>query len=143
MRVRITITDDQGRTFAGDTDLQPLGQKLTKSERPAKKVPQRAAGAPVTPVFSLNPRAFMKKYGSNGTGAQKFTLLLARLASGDPSREVTFETIKGQWNKMKGIIGKFNPAYSLRARDEDWVETKKQGVYVLKPSWKNAIPESN
>lgn len=143
MRVRITITDDQGRTFAGDTDLQPVDQKPTKPERPAKKARQRTVGAPVTPVFSLNPRAFMKKYGRNGTGAQKFTLLLARLANGDSSREVTFETIKSQWDKMKGIIGKFNPAYSLRAKDEDWVETKKQGVYLLKPSWKNAIPESN
>ena len=143
MRVRITITDDQGRTFAGDTDLQPVGEKPTKSERPAKKAPNRAVGAPVMPMFSLNPRAFMKKYGRDGTGAQKFTLLLARLANGDPSREVTFETIKGQWDKMKGIIGKFNPSYSLRAKDEDWVDTKKQGVYVLKPSWKNAIPQPN
>ncbi len=79
----------------------------------------------------------MKKYGRDGTGAQKFTLLLARLASGDPSREVTLDAIKNQWDKMKGIIGKYNPAYSIRAKDEDWVDTKKQGVYVLKPSWKN------
>ena len=143
MRVRIAITDDQGRTFAGNTDLQPVGEKPAKSEKPTKKAPHRAAWTPVVPVFALNPRAFMKRYGRNGTGAQKFTLLLARLANGDAQREVTFETIKHQWDKMKGIIGKFNPAYSVRAKDEDWVETKKQGVYVLKPSWKNAMPESN
>jgi hypothetical protein len=69
----------------------------------------------------------------------KFTLLLARLSNGDGSKEVSFETIKDQWDKMKGIIGKFNSAYSTRAKDEDWIDTKKQGVYVLKPSWKDAI----
>jgi len=32
------------------------------------------------------------------------------------------------------------PAYSIRAKDNGWVDTKKQGVYVLTPSWKDAIP---
>jgi hypothetical protein len=139
MRVRITVTDDQGRTFSGDADLQAVGGNPTSPRKPGKKSPQRPVGAP---VFSLNPRAFMKKYGRSGTGPQKFTLLLARLANGDGSKEVAFETIRDQWDKMKGIIGKFNPAYSTRAKDEDWIDTKKQGVYVLRPSWKEAIPGS-
>jgi hypothetical protein len=82
----------------------------------------------------------MKKYGRSGTGAQKFTLLLARLAKGDPSKEVAFDIVRGQWDKMKSVIGKFNPSYSIRAKDEGWVDTKKPGVYVLMSSWKDAIP---
>ena len=139
MRVRITVTDDQGRSFSGDVDLQAGGRRSPAPAKPAKKPP--AAPRPMgTPVFSLNPRAFMKKYGRGRSGPQKFTLLLARLANGDGSKEVSFEAIKDQWDKMKGIIGKFNSAYSTRAKDEDWIDTKKQGVYVLKPSWKDAIP---
>ena len=122
----------------GDADLEAVGRRPARSVKPAKKAPPRPTG---TPVFSLNPRAFMKRYGRGGTGSQKFTLLVARLALGDVSKEISFEAIKDQWDKMKGLIGKFNPAYSTRAKDEDWIETKKQGVYVLKPSWKEAIPE--
>lgn len=137
MRVRITVTDDQGRSFSGDVDLQAGGRRSPAPAKPAKKPVPRPVG---TPVFSLNPRAFMKKYGRGRSGPQKFTLLLARLTNGNGSKEVSFETIKDQWDKMKGIIGKFNSAYSTRAKDEDWIDTKKQGVYVLKPSWKDAIP---
>jgi len=83
----------------------------------------------------------MNKYGRKRTGSKKFTLLLACLAKGDLAREVTFDTIKSQWDKMKSLIGKFNPSYSIRAKENGWVETKKQGVYVLMPPWKEVLSD--
>ncbi len=136
MRVRITITDDQGHVFEGETDVSRRGSS-TRARAAAKPKPTTAVSSSAF-VFSLNPRAFMNRYGRRGTGAQKFTLLLARLAKGDLSKEVTFDTIKGQWEKMKSLIGKFNPSYSIRAKDKGWVDTRKAGVYVLTQSWKDA-----
>lgn len=135
MRVRITITDDQERVFEGETDLSPSRERRSsKSVRAAPK-PARAS---TTFMYALNARAFMNRYGRNGSGAQKFTLLLACLAKGDSTKEVAFDTIKGQWKKMKSLIGKFNPSFSIRAKDKGWVDTKKAGVYVLTQSWKEA-----
>jgi hypothetical protein len=135
MRVRITVTDDQGRVFEGETDLSPSRQqRSSKSVRTAAK-PARVS---TTFMYALNPRAFMNRYARNGSGAQKFTLLLACLAKGDSSKEVAFDTIKGQWMKMKSLIGKFNPSFSIRAKDKGWVDTKKAGVYFLTQSWKEA-----
>lgn len=142
MRVRISITDDQGRVFEGEADLSPLGRRSRKPisgrERPRKSLDTKTVSLQA-PVFSLHPRAFMKKYGRGRGGPPKFTLLLACLAKGDSSREVTFQTIKGRWAKMTTVIGRFNPSYSIRAKDNGWVDTKKQGVYVLTSSWKEVL----
>jgi hypothetical protein len=34
---------------------------------------------------------------------------------------------------------KFNRFYSNTAKDDGWVDTRKKGVYVLTPAWKNAL----
>jgi len=38
--------------------------------------------------FSMNPRAFMKKYARDLSGDRKFTLFVSRLAKGSASTEV-------------------------------------------------------
>ena len=91
-------------------------------------------------VFSLNVRAFMKRYGSKLSGTQKFTLLVARLAEGNAGRSVSVKDIESWWNKMKGIMGgSYNPAHSTRAKDQGWVNSPKYGVYALSDDWKSAI----
>jgi hypothetical protein len=141
MRVRITVTDDEGRIFEGEADVSAAGGR--PSGRPKRPSPRSASRPSTALVFSLNPRTFMNRYARSGSGAQKFTLLLACLAKGDPAREVAFDKIKSQWGKTKSLIGKFNPAYSIRAKDNGWVDTKKAGVYVLTASWKDAIPSQS
>lgn len=38
---------------------------------------------------------------------------------------------------MKSLAGmRFNRKYPTVAKDNDWVESKRQGVYCLRPSWK-------
>lgn len=83
-------------------------------------------------------RAFIKKHGSNLSGAKKFTLLLAHLTKGDRSKRVPLAAIEKHWNKMKakGLLGmKFNRLYTAQAKENDWVHTEKAGLYYLRPSW--------
>jgi hypothetical protein len=37
------------------------------------------------------------------------------------------------------MAGDFNRFYSSAARENDWVDTKKPGVYFLRPSWGSAF----
>jgi hypothetical protein len=37
---------------------------------------------------------------------------------------------------MKGTLGEWNRAHSTRAKDHEWVDSPKNGMYVLLPSWK-------
>jgi hypothetical protein len=94
--------------------------------------------------FSSNIRAFVKRYAGGMNGPQKFALLLAYLAKGDPSKRISLEEIQRHWNKMtaKNLLGgKFNRFYSATAREHDWVSTEKSGLYHLRPSWREIFDE--
>ena len=42
----------------------------------------------------------------------------------------------------KGLLGmKFNRFYSAAAKNSDWVNTQKNGLYHLRPSWKDIFHE--
>jgi hypothetical protein len=81
----------------------------------------------------------MKRHATDMSGPQKFTLLLARLSEADPSKTVSHAAIEKTWTKMTGILGNYNNAYAIRAKDNGWVDTPKPGVYVLCPSWKEIL----
>lgn len=98
----------------------------------SKKVTQEAVD------FSIPARAFIKKYSSNMIGAEKFALLVAYLAKGDESKAISLPEIQNEWNRMTELLGgKFNRAYTVRVRDNDWVNAEKTGSYHLRPSWKS------
>lgn len=89
-------------------------------------------------------RPFVKRYGARLNGQQKFTLLVAFLAGGDINKKVPLEEIEKEWNRMtgKGLLGmKFNRFYTGRAKENDWVNTEKTGLYHLRPSWKAIFDE--
>jgi len=139
MRVRVIVTDDQGKVHEGEVELTASSlRRSQQSRRPASKPVKKPTASPPSFVYTLNPRTFMNRYARNGSGPQKFTLLLACLSNGETSKEVSFDAIKSQWGRMSGLIGKFNPSYSIRAKDQGWVDTKKAGIYVLTHSWKEA-----
>lgn len=148
MRVRISVTGDDGRVFEGEVDLVPRGRAPSnptadrKPKKGTKKADENKPAPSQALSFSMNPRAFMKKYARGLTGDRKFALLLSRLAKGSASNEVPFETVRGHWEKMTSVIGKFNSAYSIRAKDNGWVDTRKPGVYVLTPTWKEVLSGS-
>jgi hypothetical protein len=89
--------------------------------------------------FSMPIRAFIKKYSKRLSGPKKFTLLVAYLSQGDLEKEVKLTDVVENWDKMrsKNLLGmQFNRFYAITAKDNDWVKTKKHGIYSLRPSWK-------
>jgi hypothetical protein len=80
-------------------------------------------------------RAFIKAHARTLSGPKKFALLVAYLSKNDPGKTVLFTDIESNWNRMTGLLGKYNSAHSTRAKDNGWVDSPKQGVYVIVPGW--------
>ncbi len=61
-------------------------------------------------------------------------------------KKVSLEEVERQWSRMtaKGLLGiKFNRFYSAKAKDNDWVNTEKNGLYHLRPSWQSIFDEEH
>ena len=87
--------------------------------------------------FDMNERAFIKKYGKGMSGPKKFVLILAYLVKGKVGQEKSLSEIENHWNKMTSLVGgKFNRFYSARAKENNWVDSKKTGFYQLTSDWK-------
>ena len=122
---------------AGKSSRRTLRKRRTHSETNKKNAKDRVE-------LSMPIRPFIKKYAVGLSGPKKFTLVLAHLAGGDPSKKVALEDIQRCWNRMtaKVLLGvKFNRFYSATAKDNDWVNTEKSGLYHLRPSWTNIFHE--
>jgi hypothetical protein len=78
----------------------------------------------------------MKRQAHGMGGPQKFTLLLAHMVKGNTKQELALATVQKQWGKMTGLLGKWNPAYTTRAKEQEWVDSPKTGTYVLLSGWK-------
>jgi hypothetical protein len=133
MKVQIVLTDESGATFEGFADLSPQvsSQKTQSSTRRASS----RESSSVRVNFSTPMRAFVKAHSRTLSGPKKFALLVAYLSKNDPGKTVPLTDIEGSWKKMTGLLGKFNPAHSTRAKDNGWVDSPKQGVYVIVPGW--------
>jgi hypothetical protein len=133
MKVQIVLTDEGGAVFEGSADLAPqLSSRPTRSR--ARGAGSRKSSS-VTANFSTPMRAFVKAHARTLSGPKKFALLVAYLSKNNPEKTVPFTDIEGNWNKMTGLLGKYNPAHSTRAKDNGWVDSPKQGVYVIVPGW--------
>jgi len=136
MRVSVIVTDDDGNTFEGKAELS-----ATAAARPARKRAKHDSGpkkANANPSASLSSplRPFIKKHARGMGGSQKFTLLLAHMVKGDTRKEIALATIQKQWGKMKVLLGKWNGAHTIRAKEHEWVDSPKTGMYVLLTGWK-------
>jgi len=90
--------------------------------------------------FEKPIRPYIGEYTKDKSGPKKFTLLVAYLTKGDVSQSVLLSEVKKQWNRMKSLLGgNFNRFYSSQAKDKDWVYSPKQGLYTLRPKWKDAL----
>lgn len=90
--------------------------------------------------FSMPIRAFVKRHGRDMSGPKKFALLVAYLTKGEMNKRIPLADVESQWNRMtsKDLLGmKFNRLYSAKARENDWVATEKQGLYHLRPDWRD------
>jgi hypothetical protein len=89
--------------------------------------------------FSLNERAFVKRYTAGKSGPKKFTLLLAYLAKGKVGENISLSDIKKHWNKMKSILGEFNMFYPNDAKTRGWVDVDGHGIYKLTEEWEQVL----
>lgn len=134
-------------------DLLEESITLARAARPKTPAPETKVRRPQTTArqrsnidFSTPIRPFVKKHAVGMSGPKKFTLVLAHLAGGDVGKKVSLEEIERQWSRMtaKGLLGiKFNRFYSANAKDNDWVNTEKSGLYHLRPSWQSIFDEEH
>ncbi|MCJ7786631.1 hypothetical protein MUP06_00210 [Patescibacteria group bacterium] len=91
--------------------------------------------------FSINERAFVKRYAVGKSGSRKFTLLVAYFANGEVDKEIELSDIRTHWNKMsaKNLLGKFNMFFTSDAKNNGWVNSKKYGSYCLTKEWKRVL----
>jgi len=101
--------------------------------------PKKTLGLDVD--FSLNERAFVKRYVVDKSGPKRFTLLLAYLSKGLVSKNIELSEIKKHWNKMtaKTLLGKFNMFYPNDAKTRGWIDSREYGNYNLTNEWKNVL----
>ena len=119
-------------------ELKRKGKGHTGNRASAPRSQRRPTAASIS--FDAPVLAFMNKHARGLNGSQKFTLLLARLAKGNTTTEVSFQELAKRWNKMKTVMGgPFNGAHANRARARGWVDTRKHGVYHLCKPWKESL----
>ena len=138
MKLRVTVTDGDGRTYEGETTLALVAR--TWKPRPAP--PKLPAPVRAALDFSLPAPAFVKRHGKGLGGPQKFVVLLARLSGGKTGVAVSRKELEKVWNRMTGLMGgKFHPMYAARATENGWVDAPKTGHYALRSSWADALTE--
>ncbi len=92
--------------------------------------------------FDRPIRPFMKGFVAL-SGSRKFVLLLAWLAKGDLEKQIPLSEVQSQWDSMTGMLkAKFNRKFSSEAKDFDWIDSRKTGMYNLRPNWKQALKGS-
>ena len=130
----------------GGQDLSKIIARIEKLEKAvfessrAKKEKEKTQPPSVRDIdFSLNERAFVKRYASNKSGSKRFTILLAYLTGGKVDKNVEMAEIRTRWNKMKSLLGKFNMSYTDRAKINGWVGSKRYGFCNLTKEWKKVL----
>jgi len=127
----------QARTLL-DECIAKLGDESPRPSRKARRDATPVKQFSGKPDFNQPLRPFIKRHAKDMAGPKKFTLLLSWLTKGDLKKEIALKDIQKQWDRMtaKPLLGMdFNRFYAGQAKDNDWVESKKQGFYNLRPSW--------
>ena len=118
-----------------------LAAQHREAPRQSAKLSRRTRGDDTSIRFDMNERAFVKRHATNLSGGpKKFVLVLAFLAKGDTSKEVSLNQIEQMWNRMKSkaLLGmKFTRFFPSTAKENGWVNSQKRGFYNLDRSWKN------
>jgi len=131
----------QAQTLMDECIAEIQGQPPRKSgATPAHARRHKSVPAPRDLDFEANERAFVKAHARGLSGPKKFVLLVALLAKGKAGTEVNVKEVEKRWNKMTAsnlLDGKFNTFYSTTAKENGWVNTRKQGVYILRSSWQD------
>ncbi len=124
-----------------EKEISEIKERLAKLE---KAVFETGAGAVVTSNdtydldFSLNERAFIKKYASGFNGQKFFALITAYIAQGKVGVPVDLLQIKSTWKSCVGMIGvPYASTFATRSKENGWTDASKEtrGSYVLGKHW--------
>ena len=130
-----------------DKELTEIKERLRKlekvvfGERIERKGPTKI-GVDQILDFSLNDRAFIKKYSSGFNGHEFFTLICSYLAKGKNDAVVELLKTKETWKGCLGIIGlPYSSIFSTRAKENSWVDVVKdaRGSYILGKYWQDVF----
>lgn len=121
--------------------LEKLEKAVFKSDVKEKKLSAKTSNVNTDIDFSINERAFVKRYATDKSGPKKFTLLLAYLAKGEIDKNIELSEIKKHWGKMtsKTLLGKFNMFYPNDAKTRGLIDSKEYGSYNLTSEWKTIV----
>jgi len=88
--------------------------------------------------FSMQSRAFFKKYTKGLSGPKVFVLMVAYFTNQQGSEVVSLGDIQKEWSKMTQIIKpKLSNTFALRAKESNWIDSPKNAFYSLRPNWKD------
>ena len=121
--------------------VEKLEKAVFGSDMKEKKLSVKTSDIKTDIDFSINERAFVKRYTTDKSGPKKFTLLLAYLAKGEIDKNIQLSEIKKHWGKMtsKALLGKFNMFYPNDAKTRGWIDSKEYGSYNLTNEWKAIV----
>ena len=138
MNFKFSVFDHNGVEYRCEGVLTPVTQGDTRPATGAEVV--NIAPSALEPVvdFTLNERAFAKRYGADLDGSRIFVLLVAYLAKGDRERTVSLVDVEKLWNSMTSIFDTaFNRNYTCRAKENDWIKANGKASYSLRPDWQS------
>lgn len=118
-------------------EAEVFGGKVKRAEESAK-TPAKTKSQKLD--FSINIRAFVKRFVADKSGPKKFVLLLAYLAKNEIGKNIALGDIRKEWNRMsaKSLLGKFNRFYPNEAKTQGWIDSKEYGTYCLADSWQKS-----
>lgn len=91
--------------------------------------------------YGQNSRVFFRNnVKTTMNGQKKFTLLVAYLANGKENQAVLKKDIEKLWKDVKIFVGgDCKNIYGTRAKDDEYLDSFKIGVYTLGKKWKNIL----
>lgn len=122
-----------------DECLRELGNDRIQIDagRTAPKILTKSSGN-VEPDFTLNSRAFFKKYAKGLSGPKKFVLTIAYIVKGELVVNVTTDQVKKIWNDHQSLFGGklTTGVYGTRAKESGWIDPVGNNLYHLNSTWK-------
>src|SRR3989338_4339722 len=118
-------------------EAEVFGGKVKHTEESAK-TPAKTKNQKLD--FSINIRAFVKRFVADKSGPKKFVLLLAYLAKSELGKNVALSDIRKEWNRMSGknLLVKFNRFYPNEAKTQGGIDSKEYGTYCLADDWQKS-----
>lgn len=124
-------------------DIQDLIERVAKLESIVLGHKDKFESPGEIANFRLNERAFADKHIKGESPEIRFAMIVAYLAKGDETKEITIGEIKNIWGRMTSILKSFNDKYPTVAKTKGYVDSPRKSVYVLSSEWKELFQKND